>query len=187
MLRETDILPEHCTKSVVVLGCGNLLFGDDGFGPAVAGRLISDEVPAWAAVIDAGTAVRELLFDMALGERRPGRVVVVDAVDAGRRPGEVFEISLEEIPPAKVTDFSPHQAPTSNLLRELRDRCDVEVTVLVCQVSCIPREVRMGLSPAVKRAVDRTGRLIQDRFFCEEKTPESCEEERRRHKHARDA
>jgi coenzyme F420 hydrogenase subunit delta len=173
-LSNLDILPEHCVKSVVVLGCGNVLLGDDGFGPAVAERLASGEIPVWSTVIDAGTAVRELLFDMALSDQRPERIVVVDAVDAGRKPGEVFEIPLEEIPEAKVTDFSPHQAPTSNLLRELRDHCDVEVTVLVCQVSCIPREVQVGLSPAVKRAVERMARLVRSRFLCEEKTPRSA-------------
>ena len=60
-----EILPDHCAKEVVVLCCGNILFGDDGFGPAVADRInASETVPEWAVVIDAGTAVRELLFDM---------------------------------------------------------------------------------------------------------------------------
>lgn len=166
-LSDLDILPEHCAKSVVVLGCGNVLLGDDGFGPAVAERLDSGEIPAWATVIDAGTAVRELLFDMALSDQRPERLVVVDAVDAGRKPGEVFEVSLEEIPEAKVTDFSPHQAPTSNLLRELRDHCEVEVTVLVCQVARIPSDVQMGLSPEVTLAVERATGLILSQFLCE--------------------
>ncbi len=28
--------PEWYDKSVLILGCGNVLFGDDGFGPAIA-------------------------------------------------------------------------------------------------------------------------------------------------------
>jgi coenzyme F420 hydrogenase subunit delta len=162
-----DSVPEHCAKPVVVLGCGNVLFGDDGFGPAVAQRLrASQMLPAHVAVFDAGTAVRDLLFDMVLGERRPLMVVIVDAVDVGREPGEVFEMSLDEVPTVKTSAFSPHQAPTSNLLRDLRDNCGVGVVVVACQVGHIPQEVWMGLSPEVEEAVGRAIRLIRNRFLC---------------------
>ncbi|MGQ9582191.1 MAG: hydrogenase maturation protease [Thermoplasmatota archaeon] len=41
-------LPEYCTARVLVLGCGNPLVGDDGFGPAVAERLLSEMAGASA-------------------------------------------------------------------------------------------------------------------------------------------
>ena len=155
---------------VVVLGCGNVLLGDDGFGPAVAQKLhASGAIPPWAEVIDAGTSVRELLFDITFSEQRPGLIVVIDAVDAGRSPGEVFEISLDDIPAIKVSEYSLHQAPTSNWLRELRDRCDVNVVVIACQVGDIPSEVKMGLTPAVEDAVVRAAKLVAKRFLRQEK------------------
>ena len=166
-----DIVPEYCTKPVAIFGCGNILLGDDGFGPAVAERLsASDTVPTWVEVIDAGTSVREYLFDIALSEQRPELIVVIDAVDAGHPPGDVFEISLDDIPVVKVADYSLHQAPTSNLLRELRDRCAVEVGVVVCQVGEIPDEVKMGLSPKVEAAVARAAQLIETRFLQRDRT-----------------
>lgn len=161
-----DIIPEYCTKPVVIFGCGNVLLGDDGFGPAVADKLhVSGAVPPWAEVIDAGTAVREFLFDIALCEQRPAQIVVIDAVDVGRPPGDVFEIPLDNIPIVKVSEYSLHQAPTSNLLRELRDHCGVEVVVVVCQVRELPEEVKMGLSPAVEDAVARATQLVEKRFL----------------------
>ncbi len=163
-----EALPDHCAKDVVVLCCGNTLFGDDGFGPAVASRLNATvPIPDWAAVIDAGTGVRSLLFDMVLSERRPRLVVVVDAVDLGRTPGEVFEIPLDRLPRVQVSEFSLHQAPTSNLLRELRQVGDVRVTVIACQVSRIPEEMTEERSPAVEAAIDRAGAMIADRFLRE--------------------
>lgn len=163
-----DVYPEHCTKSVVVLGCGNVLIGDDGFGCSVARRLsASGKLPPWATVIEAGTAVREILLDIVLSDRRPAVVVVVDAMDWGGEPGEVSEVPLDRISASKVSEFSPHQAPTSNLLRDLRDGCGVEVVVVTCQVGPLPNEVRMGLSPQVEAAVDRAAGLIADRFFIE--------------------
>ena len=161
-----DVVPEYCTKPVVVFGCGNILLGDDGFGPAVAEKLhASGAVPEWVEVIDAGTSVREFLFDIALSEQRPELIVVIDAVDAGRPPGDVFEIRLDDIPSVKISEYSLHQAPTSNLLRELRDHCAVEVVVVACQVGEIPDEVKMGLSPEVEDAVVRTIQLIKKRFL----------------------
>jgi len=155
---------------VVVLGCGNVLLGDDGFGPAVAQKLqVSGTIPPWAEVIDAGTSVRELLFDITFGEQRPGLIVVIDAVDVGRTHGEVFEIPLDNIPIVNVPEYSLHQAPTSNLLRKLRDRCDVNVVVIACQVGDIPSEVKMGLTPVVEDAVVRASKLVEKRFLQQEK------------------
>jgi coenzyme F420 hydrogenase subunit delta len=161
-----DVVPEYCTKPVVVFGCGNVLWGDDGFGPAVANQLCaSGAVPVWVEVIDAGTSVREFLFDIALSEQRPALIVVIDAVDVGRPPGNVFEIPLDDIPVIKVSDYSLHQAPTSNLLRQLRDHCGVDVTVIVCQVEQIPDEVKIGLSPVMQDAVVRATDLIENRLL----------------------
>ena len=75
----------------------------------------------------------------------------------GRRPGELFEVPLDELPVEKVDDFSFHQGPTSNLLRELRDHCGVEVVVVGCQPAEIPAEMRQGLSPPVRQAAGRGG------------------------------
>lgn len=175
-MMSVDIVPEYCAKSVVVFGCGNVLFGDDGFGPAVAKKLqASFAVPPWAAVIDAGTSVREFLFDIALCEQRPGLIVVIDAVDVGRTAGEVFEIPLDDIPVVKLSDYSLHQAPTTNLLCELRDHCNVEVVVIACQTGHVANEVKMGLSSAVADAVGRAAQLVEKRFLGE-KLPVNSEE-----------
>ena len=150
-----DALPEHCACETLVLGCGNELFGDDGFGPAVARRLRdAPELPPSVCALDVGTASREVLFDVLLGPVRPRRVVVVDAVDLGREPGEVWSIDASELPEVKLDDFSMHQMPTSNLLRELSDLAGVEVTCVVGQVSAFPPEVQPGLSALMRHAVD---------------------------------
>jgi len=154
-------------KEILVLGCGNILFGDDGFGSSVAEHLQNCSLlPRNVSVINAGTSSRGILFDLILGEQRPRRIIVIDAIDANRKPGEIFRINLEEIPTNKVDDFSLHGMPTSNLLRELRDYCDVEVIVIVGQVDHIPETVKPGLSDALARsmpvAVEEVLKLCDD-------------------------
>jgi coenzyme F420 hydrogenase subunit delta len=78
----------------------------------------------------------------------------VDAVDMGRTPGEVWRIEAAELPAIKCDDFSMHQLPTSNLLRDLHELGGVSVTCIVAQVSGLPPEVRPGLSAPVERAVE---------------------------------
>lgn len=154
-------MPEYWNKSILIFGCGNILFGDDGFGCAVADELLKNyDIPEDVFVINIGLSVREILFNIVLDENKPEKVIIIDAVDMGRPPGEIFEIDLDEIPANKIDDFSMHQMPTSNLLRELRDLCGVDVRILSCQVEKIPKEVEPGLSENLKRKVNEMCELI---------------------------
>jgi coenzyme F420 hydrogenase subunit delta len=104
-------------------------------------------------VINAGLSVREILFNIILSEKKPEKIIIVDAVDAARIPGEVFELDITEIPVNKIDDFSMHQLPTSNLLHELNKIQGIEVKILTIQVQPIPTEVSPGLSEVVLDAI----------------------------------
>ncbi len=156
-------LPDFCCKPTLVLGVGNTLFGDDGFGCAVIDYVESHyQVPQSVCLLDVGTGVRKLLFTLCLSPVRPEQLLIIDAIDAGRSPGEIFEIDPSEIPAAKLDDFSLHQLPTSNMLRELQETCSVKVRVLACQTGPLPEEVQEGLSEAVRNAVPRAADWILD-------------------------
>jgi coenzyme F420 hydrogenase subunit delta len=157
---------EWYDKSILILGCGNVLFGDDGFGPAVAQHLLDNfTIPSDVCVLNVGTSVRKILFDTMLSDRKPSKIVIVDAMDCQREPGDLFAIDIDSYPKIKLDDFSMHQLPTSNLLRELRDLCGVEVIVTACQVSNIPESVKPGLSNPVKAAVQRAAKLLALEHF----------------------
>ncbi len=163
---EQSDLPYFCRKPTVVLGVGNILFGDDGFGCALVDYVESHyQVPEAVCLLDAGTGVRKLLFTLCLSSPRPQRLLIVDAIDAGRNPGDIFEIDPAEIPPVKLDDFSLHQLPTSNLLRDLQEACGVEVRVLACQTGPLPEEITQGLSKVVSDAVPRAAEWLVREYF----------------------
>ena len=148
-------------KSILILGCGNILIGDDGFGPTVTRYLRENfTIPSDVCVFDAGTSVREILFDTILSDKKPAKIIVVDAMDCGREPGELFWLDIDGIPEVKLDDFSMHQIPTSNLLRELRDLCDIEVIVMACQTASATDHVKPGLSAPVQKAVEDAARIL---------------------------
>jgi len=148
---------QHLTRRCLVFGCGNPLFGDDGFGEQVIEHLLANYcLPVDAAAVDVGTAIRDLLFDMLLSPQKPEQIIIVDAMTvAGGVPGQIFAIGIDQIHPAKIGDFSLHQFPTTNMLKEIQDGTDIRIHVLVVHPEELPPEVRPGLSPAVAAAVPR--------------------------------
>ncbi len=148
---------QHLTKRCLVFGCGNPLFGDDGFGERVIEHLLAFYVlPDDVAAVDAGTAVRDFLFDMLLSPQTPEEIIIVDAMAvSGGVPGQIFAIGIDQIHPAKISDFSLHQFPTTNMLKEIQEGTDIRIHVLVVHPDELPSEVRPGLSPAVAAAVPR--------------------------------
>jgi coenzyme F420 hydrogenase subunit delta len=161
-----NYLPEFCIKPVLILGCGNILFGDDGFGPAVVAYLLEYyKIPEHVCLIDAGTGARKYLFTLSLSDVCPKEIIIIDAVDKGKPAGEIFEITIDDIPFEKTDDFSMHQAPTSNLLKEMREKNGVIVRVFACQAASIPAEISTGLSEPLQKAVPQMSSMIRAEFF----------------------
>ncbi len=153
-------IPDLYTKRVVVLGCGNVLFGDDGFGPAAVEYILKNcSIPDDACLLDVGTAAGKLLFTMAMSDKRPEELIILDAFDVGKPPGEVFELGIEDLPRNKVVDFSLHQFPSTNLLETLRDE-GVGVTILACQVENIPEFVEPGLSNTLEKTLPKVAEIV---------------------------
>lgn len=148
------MIGEIFEKRILIFGCGNTLFGDDGFGPAVIAHIAENvTLPDDIMAEDVGTSIGDLLFDIALSPEKPEGIFIVDAVSRpGRKPGELFEIELEDMPDNKAGDFCMHQFPSVNLLRELRD-AGIRVRILAVQITEIPDVVRPGLSSEVAGAV----------------------------------
>lgn len=140
---------------VVVFGCGNILYGDDGLGPKVIEALDNDsDLGNDVACLDAGTSIRPLLFDLVMGDKHPEKVIVVDiTTDEDIAPGQVKEIDVDQVDPKKISDFSMHQFPTTNLLKELKEATDIKLTILVARAVHVPEKMNEGLTPEMEQAV----------------------------------
>jgi hydrogenase maturation protease len=74
-----------------VIGVGNILHQDEGIGVHLVQALKSYDLPPGVELIDAGTALLDVLLDTA--DR--GKIVIVDAICAGGEPGDVYRLPLE--------------------------------------------------------------------------------------------
>ncbi len=157
---------ELFTKRVIILGCGNVLFGDDGFGPQVIDHLLTNyDLPPDVYALDVGTSVRNILFDFILSPQKPQKVILIDAIQVeGKRPGEIFEIDIDKVPVEKIPSFSVHEGPTLNFLQELKNFGQMRIHVVVAQAKEIPEIVKPGLSSEVQVAIPKACEYLK-RFW----------------------
>jgi hydrogenase maturation protease len=136
---------------VTVVGLGNVLMGDDGFGPCVVSRLLaSHEFPAGVAVIDLGTPGLDLYPHLA-GCRS---LVVVDTVRAADPPGTLRLYRREDVlRHAPAARLSPHDPGLKETLMTLEFAGEGIADVLL--VGVVPGEIcnGTGLSEPVRAAL----------------------------------
>jgi coenzyme F420 hydrogenase subunit delta len=151
------MIAEFYAKPILVLGCGNTLLGDDGFGPAAVEHLLAHhQLPPEVLAADVGTSISELLFDLLLAAPQPRSLLILDAANPpDKEPGELFELGLDQMAPPKASGFCLHQFPGANLLAQLERVPGLKVKVLAVAARDIPEQVRPGLSPQVQAALPR--------------------------------
>lgn len=138
---------------VLILGSGNILFGDDGFGPAVVEHLLKNfHLPKTALALDVGTGIQDILFDIILSENPPSKIIVVDVFDQNNDPGKISWLKPDSILKKGSRTFSLHLPPPSEMLEELEKK-GVKVELVLCQPAHIPDKVQIGLSKRVSEAV----------------------------------
>lgn len=143
----------------MVLGLGNPLLTDDGLGLAVLGRLAEKwDLPPEVELVDGGTWGMSLLLPIEDAER----LILVDAIDAGRSPGDPVTLERHELPLLLTMKLSPHQVDLQDALAvaELRGRLPEQVVALGVQ----PERVGLGtsLSQTLEGKVEElTGRVVE--------------------------
>ena len=144
-------------KPILILGCGNILFGDDGFGPEVIGYLEAHyRLPETVLAQDMGTSLQEFLFDLLISPVKPKRVFIIDAISrVGQKSGELLEIDLTQFSEGKKSGRPFHQFPSIRHLYELKGVTGVDIRIIAVQAGVLPETVCPGLSPEVREAIPR--------------------------------
>ena len=146
----------------MVLGMGNVLMGDDAFGPYVIKALEAEYLfPEEVDLIDAGTPGAGLISQF-LGQ---DLIIVLDTVKDRRSPGEIVEYTKEELLHATASPrMGPHEPSLAEAIgaSELEGAAPAEVML----IGAVPMrvETKVGLSPAVRAAVSQAKRRVLDRL-----------------------
>jgi hydrogenase maturation protease len=97
---------------ILILGIGNPLLGDDGFGVEVVRRLRNRTDLASVEILDGGAAGVYLLPHL---ESRT-HILVVDAIDFGGSPGRMIVAASRDVPAFLTSKLSEHQVTFHEVL-----------------------------------------------------------------------
>jgi hydrogenase maturation protease len=158
---ESQVPPQAASAgATLVVGVGNEMMRDEGVGVAVVRALRSEPLGEEARVLELGTRGFDLIYEM----ESAARVIVIDAVRAGREPGSVYVFEPEEARSINSRTSSLHGLDLLDVL-ELAAATGIRPQVMIVGVE--PQEVApgLGLSQRVKRrlgeVVDRVRRLAE--------------------------
>ena len=147
----------------LVIGCGNLLRGDDAAGPVLIRRMWDRGLPEGVRCADGGTGGMDVAFQM----RGVAEVILVDACRSGSEPGAIFAVpgsEVENLPP--LTGINMHAFRWDHAIAFgrwlLKDDYPANVTAYLIEGKNF--EVGEGLSTAVDRAVDQLVERLLERL-----------------------
>ena len=144
---------------ILIVGVGNVLHGDDGFGVEVAWRLAKRELPPSVKLMETGIGGMSIIQELMQGY---DAVLLIDAHESGGPPGtlRLVEPVLPDLSALDAHQLRDYFADThyATPLRALAfaqriGKLPPQVQVLGCEPeSFVP--LSMGLSPCVAAATD---------------------------------
>jgi coenzyme F420 hydrogenase subunit delta len=162
---------------IVIAGCGNPLFADDGFGPEVIEEMQKLSLPGNVAIIDAGLGGPHFIFTL-LDPEVTKKLVIVDIADFGAEPGTIAKFRVEDLPPGAYRDA--HSWDLTEPLQRIKDQ--IEITVIGCQPARVTSpEFDIGLSEELQSAVPKMIRVILETIGVNYGTTIKCLQEERQH------
>ena len=148
---------DEVAGSILVLGLGNPLLGDEGVGVRVIEELKGLDLPDGVALVDGGTTGLGLISVMEGYQR----VIVVDAADMGQPPGRVVKFAPSEVQFRMANDpLSLHQVGFGEVLAlaEALGVSPPHLTIIGVQ----PDRIGVGeeMSPEVEQAIPQCIGLV---------------------------
>ncbi len=158
-----DSIGLHPRGQIVIIGCGNLLRGDDAVGPITIRHLWTLGVPDEVTLVDGGTAGMDVAFKM----RGARLVILIDAATTESKPGTIYEIpgdEIEQLPP--LEGMHSHQFRWDHALAFghwlLGDDYPTDVTVFLIEIE--QTTPGADLTPSVDAAMRQVAELVRRRW-----------------------
>lgn len=147
---------------VLILGIGNVLWADEGFGVRAVEALVDGyELPSGVEAVDGGTQGLYLLN--AVMDAR--RLILFDAIDFNLAPGTLRVARDDEVPAWGSTKLSLHQTHFAELLSLAKLKGRAPESILLIGVQPVElADFGGSLRPAVKARVPEAVALAVDQL-----------------------
>ncbi|WP_044469497.1 HyaD/HybD family hydrogenase maturation endopeptidase [Mannheimia massilioguelmaensis] len=134
----------------LILGIGNILLSDEGVGVRVVQQLEKNPnfIPHFD-IVDGGTCGMELMDSLANRDY----LIIIDAVLAGKLPGEVIILKDEQVPKMFSHKISPHQLGISDVLSALWLTDEYPKNLCLIGIQPESLEPHIGLTTTIQNAI----------------------------------
>ncbi len=143
-------------RKVLILGVGNLLLKDDGFGVHLINALEDTAFPENIRLIEAGTVSHQLIPLL----REIDHLIVIDVVEAGDAPGSLFRFSPDDMKFPSEQKVSLHQISLIDVLKMAELTGSRPRTVII---GVQPKDVgswSLEMSDELKAVIPRVKELV---------------------------
>lgn len=150
-------------EQITILGVGNILMQDEGFGVRVVEQLLRQyRFPENVQVLDGGTLGMELLRFL-IGT---DKLILVDAVSGGLPPGSFYQFSHDEVKAYFKEKVSMHELGIQDVLgvMEVLEKPAKEIRIVGVEPLTI--DIGLDMTPiireSVKPAVEKLLQILQE-------------------------
>jgi|WetSurMetagenome_2_1015567.scaffolds.fasta_scaffold212528_2 hydrogenase maturation protease len=143
-------------RNVLILGVGNLLLTDDGFGVHVINELRNIPLPPNVTLIEAGIVSHQLIPDF----HEADLLIFIDAVEAGDTPGSIFRFRPEDMQFMSNIKASLHDMSLIDVLHMTALTGERPETIII---AVQPKDVRtcsLELNDEIRAVIPRVIELI---------------------------
>lgn len=139
-----EVLAKRIKGKVLLIGVGNIMRSDDGFGPLVV-RYLLGKVDA--DLLDAGEVPESYLGRII--DSHPDTIIILDAVSLQAEPGSFAIMDTSEL---TVSTCSTHRLPLALFMKYLKEQTGADVFLIGVQAGSI--ELGQNLTPAVQESLE---------------------------------
>ena len=145
-------------QQTLIVGVGNPLLGDEGIGPYAVRNLSQLPMPPDVDILDCGCDLLNLVSYM----DRPKKIIILDAIRAGGKPGRIYRFDLDELETIQTTTRSAHQLQTVDALRLLKKVCLCLSRCEIIVIGIEPKVMELSgdLSEEVTESIADLTRLV---------------------------
>ena len=155
-------------RGLLIVGVGNVLQGDDGFGVELANRLMArTDFPKGIKLMETGIGGMSLIQELMYGY---DALLILDAYKNDREPGRLSLLEpllpdLSHLKPHELRDYfaDTHYATPMRALHFLERVGDMPKVVNI--LGCEPEEIddmKLGLSETVTAAIPQAEKMVFD-------------------------
>ena len=144
---------------MLIVGLGNYIMGDDGAGVKLIEELRNDKIPGNVKLIEAGTAPIKHLKTISISKK----IIAVDAVKGGEKPGTFYELSLKDFQKSGANDL--HGFTLYDVIKTAKSMTGFPAETTIYGIEPQKISDSTNLTKPVQNAITRLKNIIMRKIY----------------------